>query len=350
MGKLHTTRVVPERERLGFWKELVRNTYVPLEVSQRGEQSFYGEIFLEPLGCLDLSMLNSCGQHAARTSATIARSSADYFFVIGQVKGRGTIRQDARETVLDIGGWSLIDTERPYDLIFDGPFQQLVVSVPRAAVPNLMKASRVLTGRDLSRPTALGSMFSNYLALLAVQARRLSVETRPLLADSILNLLAATVGETLLQTDAVSCPESIQLTRIKAFVLQHLRDPDLCVAKIAGAFHISNRYVHKLFEIEGVTVSEYIRRLRLENCCRDLLSERNRGKSITQIAFSWGFNSAAHFSYLFRQRYQVPASEYRGRHALRKRAGCEADPFGDPAHAGGPFHSTIEATDDGTAD
>jgi hypothetical protein len=55
------------------------------------------------------------------------------------------------------------------------------------------------------------------------------------------------------------------------------------------------------------------------NCCRDLLSERNRNLSITQIEFGWGFNSPSHFSYPFRQYYNVPDSVYRRRHTGSER-------------------------------
>lgn len=309
-----TTRDVPPRERLGFWQEMVRNTYVPLEVARPGgAEGFFGEIDLEPLGCLNLSLLKSCGQHATRTRATIARSRGDYFFMLGQVAGQGIVRQDDREATLQVGGWAILDTTRPYQLSFNDCFEQIVVAAPRVAVPGLSQQADALTGQDLSRLTPLGNMFYRYLSLLHAQAGELGPEARPLLADSILNLLAATVSETLNER-LQRAPQTQQLLRIKAFILHHLRDPALSVAMIAASLRISNRYVHKVFEAEGVSVSEYIRRLRLDNCCRDLLSERSRGLSITQLAFSWGFNSAAHFSYLFRQRYGVSASEYRRRH------------------------------------
>jgi AraC-like DNA-binding protein len=36
-----------------------------------------------------------------------------------------------------------------------------------------------------------------------------------------------------------------------------------------------------------------------------------RDKSITQIAFSWGFNNAAHFSRCFKTRFGATPSDYR---------------------------------------
>lgn len=135
------------------------------------------------------------------------------------------------------------------------------------------------------------------------------------MSSSVLNLRPAVVGESVNVNNRTTPPRHELVDRIKAFILQHLRDPELTVGTVAAAFRISNRYVHKLFEGQGATVSEYVRRLRLENCCRDLVSARYREVSITQIAFSWGFNNTSHFSYLFRQYHGMPASEYRRQYA-----------------------------------
>jgi AraC-like DNA-binding protein len=321
MSTLQTTMAVPKPQRLAFWQELVANTYVPMTVRGSDAERFFGELLLEPIGCLTMSVIRSCRQDVATTRTSIRRSHSDYFYIIGQIAGRGTVRQDVHEANMQAGGWTIVDSTRPYELHFEDPFEQIVVAAPRITVPNLIRRSALLTGRDLSNVAPLGRMFSRYLSLLHIEAGTLTSETRPLLADSVLNLLAATVSEALREVDASRAPEPEQLARIRAFIAEHLRDPDLRVGTVARAFRISTRYVHKLFEAQGVTLSEYVRRQRLEHCCRDLLSERNRGLSITQIALHWGFNSPAHFSGLFREYYGMPASEYRRRHA------------GDPAAA-----------------
>ncbi len=49
--------------------------------------------------------------------------------------------------------------------------------------------------------------------------------------------------------------------------------------------------------------SRYILRRRLEECAKLLSSALWRGHTITEIAFSSGFNSAAHFTRVFRDEY-----------------------------------------------
>ena len=60
-----------------------------------------------------------------------------------------------------------------------------------------------------------------------------------------------------------------------------------------------------LFRAQGEPLWSYIRRRRLEGCRTALLDPLWRDRSITAIAFAWGFNSMAHFTRLFREAYGV---------------------------------------------
>jgi AraC family transcriptional activator of tynA and feaB len=52
-------------------------------------------------------------------------------------------------------------------------------------------------------------------------------------------------------------------------------------------------------------------RQRLQRCRRDLSTKMMRGRTITDIALSWGFRDPTHFSRRFRQEFGVSAHEYR---------------------------------------
>jgi AraC-like DNA-binding protein len=74
---------------------------------------------------------------------------------------------------------------------------------------------------------------------------------------------------------------------------------------------VTTRYLQLLFAQEGDCVSEYIRRERLRACLLDLRNAELERRSITDIAFSWGFNSAAHFSAAFRKEFGLSPRDYR---------------------------------------
>jgi AraC-like DNA-binding protein len=101
------------------------------------------------------------------------------------------------------------------------------------------------------------------------------------------------------------------VARILRFIDEHLADADLSPEVIAGAHHISVRYLHKLFRDEGTTVGRWIQRRRLEECRRDLVRGLRARRTIASVAGRWGFLSATHFSRVFRAAYGMSPSEWR---------------------------------------
>jgi AraC family transcriptional regulator, positive regulator of tynA and feaB len=99
--------------------------------------------------------------------------------------------------------------------------------------------------------------------------------------------------------------------RAQAFIREHLRDPDLCIDQISASLGCTKRYLHMLFSERGLTVSDYIWRARLQHCRQEL--EAHGGKTITDVAFSWGFSSSSHFSRAFRKCFGVsPSAIHKG--------------------------------------
>jgi AraC-like DNA-binding protein len=101
--------------------------------------------------------------------------------------------------------------------------------------------------------------------------------------------------------------------RVKAYVARNLRDHRLTIEQIAAALGCTKRNLHKVFRGDAHTLSAFIWDLRLQRCAADFSDPSRARETITQIAFSWGFNNAAHFSRLFRERYAVSASRFRAR-------------------------------------
>jgi len=92
---------------------------------------------------------------------------------------------------------------------------------------------------------------------------------------------------------------------IASYIETHLPEVDLSPARIATAMGISVRHVHRVFSSKGCSVADWIRERRLRQCHSDLSDPHLRQKSITEIAFFWGFNDSAHFSRSFKQQYGI---------------------------------------------
>jgi AraC-like DNA-binding protein len=98
---------------------------------------------------------------------------------------------------------------------------------------------------------------------------------------------------------------------VKGFIAANLNDPMLTLGGIAKAIGCSKRYLHKLFDDEAETLNTFIWHSRLERIRQDFADPSLRQHSITEIAFSRGFNSSTHFSRSFREVYGIAPSVYR---------------------------------------
>ena len=73
---------------------------------------------------------------------------------------------------------------------------------------------------------------------------------------------------------------------------------------------ISRAQLHrKMKEMTGISTSEFVRNLRLEQAARLI---REKKINITQVAYSVGFNNQAHFSTVFKKHFGMTPTEYAG--------------------------------------
>ena len=71
------------------------------------------------------------------------------------------------------------------------------------------------------------------------------------------------------------------------------------------------RYIHKLFENEGTTLSKFVLGQRLSRVHRMLADARCAGQTIGALAFAAGFGDLSTFNHAFRRHYGATPSEVR---------------------------------------
>mgnify|MGYP001089118650 FL=1 len=140
---------------------------------------------------------------------------------------------------------------------------------------------------------------------------RLDAAMRERAGRHLLDVLASAFVPMLDERTSASAIMSGRYWKVKLFIEQHLRDPQLSPSLIARKLHLSDRYLRMIFAVSDEAPSAYILRRRLEECARHLRDPRWRSHSITDIAFSWGFNSAPHFARSFRARFHCSPRDYR---------------------------------------
>ena len=102
------------------------------------------------------------------------------------------------------------------------------------------------------------------------------------------------------------------VTRVEAYVRQHLADPALSPESIARAHNVSVRQLYKLWSARELGLAEWIMRGRLEGARRDIAKDGSAG--IAAVARRWGFTDSTHFGRRFRAAYGISPREWRQVH------------------------------------
>lgn len=311
-----STESVHRRQRVGFWRDLVCDVFVELDCEPGQTEDFAGKIINRPLAGLQFSEVISKSQHVKRSPRQLARSNSDYFLISLQTRGTGMVVQDGRVARISAGEFALYDTSRPYELLFADDFSQLVVRVPRTAFANRLVAPEWLTARAIDGSSGLGRIALSYLAELDRQLPQVDESAHSRLCETFLDLLSLAMSSLTPTRAEVSNVRLQQLYRIHRFIDDHLADSELSPQWVAQHHKISTRYLNMLFEAAETTPARWIWARRLKRCAEDITDPRHAGRTIGDIAFSWGFNDLTHFSRAFKARFGMSPKDYRHQRRL----------------------------------
>ena len=206
--------------------------------------------------------------------------------------------------------FSIYDTSDSYAVSNPVRVEHLIVMIPKARLAERGLALDPLMARRLGGSggvarIALETMRNAYRELPGMSetgARGVGDAITQLVHLAMLDL--AGIGTAQTQREALR-------ERIKQHVGERLGDPALSVDSIALALNCSRRQLYNAFAEEPDGVAGYILLRRLEGCRRCLDDRAQAHRSLTEIAFDFGFSNMAHFSRVFRAHLGLPPSDYR---------------------------------------
>lgn len=308
---LHTTDSVPAHRRRVYWREVLSQTFGAVDI-RVPEEVYSGTVRMSPLGRIRGVTVEGDPMQTLRTRRLIAGSTNDNHVVVMLLsRGDARVEQDTRDVHVRSGALFVYDRARPLRLTFPEPFQTKSLVLPRHVLGLGESDLRQITAAPLGRESALGTLLTPLLSRLVETAATYPQRTGESIAHNVVGMVQ-TLAEERLGRPTADTPTAarMSLLRIRAYIDQHLPDRDLTPDAIAQAHHISVRYLHKLFELDDITVSRWIQKRRLEHCRRDLV-RRSAELTIAAVAHRWGFTSASHFSRVFRATYGVSPAEWR---------------------------------------
>lgn len=265
-------------------------------------EPFTGRCDLGLLGAIRVCRILADRHEEGRGSRVSVKETNPFYKLVFQMHGRSHLEQLDKRTVIGNSSWYVYDVSRPYSLMNVEASNQIAILIPKDMCPDrLNTVMRTLPQRAFPMTGTSRILFDCLQSTLS-QFDGLSLESGDSLGDSLMELTKLTIMEKMDDGAGVSMRQTVR-ERIEAHISRHLFDPDLSIDTIAQAMNCTKRYLHKVFNEDGRTLNQYIWDCRLERCRRDLERPELAHKSITEIAFTWGFNNSSHFSRAFKRKF-----------------------------------------------
>ena len=242
-----------------------------------------------------------------RRRPQVSRGDGAYFGILFELHGREVIRQGGNEAVLAAGDFVMWDSDREMEFRVLDPLHKLTLLVPKPRMRMLLGDAERYAGVVVPGSGRVDGIAAEALRRLARDFATMGEGEASVVIDPVLSLLSATLM-TRRPPANVSAGHQDSFRKFCRYIEMNLGDGDLAPFKIAAPHGVSLRYLHLVFAEQGTSVGQWLRQRRLSHCHKEL-SQGGRGRTITEVAFRWGFNDMAHFSRAFKAQYGTSPRE-----------------------------------------
>jgi AraC-like DNA-binding protein len=307
-----TTEGVSTRQKMQFWNDLTSDILPEHCATAADPKVFCGRVRRVDLGAIRMAEISASASVVCRTRSHIAHALEQPYVLRLLLSGELQGSQDGIEIIQRPGDFALYDSSRPYRLTLRGDTALLSIRIPESRLLQHIPCPESVTSLVVSGNSDAGMLTSGFLREFWSGAGRIILSNAaPRIADIALQLIASSYA--LLPLKRLERTSYVALHRLEiiTYIEEHLRDPALTPTKVSNALRLSPGYAHRIFSDGKESIGRYILRRRLE-CCREaLVDPLQSGRTITHIAFGFGFASSAHFSRVFRERYGMTPREFR---------------------------------------
>jgi AraC family transcriptional activator of tynA and feaB len=314
MRTLFSTNDVHPRDGYDYYHEVLCKRIIEHDCTPESPQRFRAELQAGALADVDIVYYENEPMLNDVTVRHVAHANADELLVRRQIAGVFVAEQDSREVVLEAGDITLFDPRRPMRGKYLEGSKQLVLRVPRRQLEARVGNVRQMTAHSIKPSQAEHRLTSAFLAMLPTHADKLDSVTADIVRDQALDLVAVSLAKVMDGgRPRLSSARSLALVSVRAAIEARLTDPTLNAETVAAAAGVSVRYANAVLAEDDTSIMRLVQARRLERCRRALEDPSQTHRTISEIAYGWGFSDMTHFGRRFREAYGVLPSEYRRR-------------------------------------
>jgi AraC-like DNA-binding protein len=287
-------------------REIVEHESIP-----ESRIHFDAEIEVGSVGALDLVAFQNSPLRVEHGQIHISRKSSEHLFLCRETSGRLSVEQDGRQITLQPGEMTLLDPALPYSAGFAFGSRTLVLKLPRRELQTRLGKTRSMVARLIQPDSTEDSLTSSFTAGLPALAGQVRPVCGQLAAGFMLDLVALSLAKAVEgTTPRVSSTKAMAILQIRAAINARLADPTVDVQSIADAVGLSVRYANNILASQDTSIGRLILTERLERCRQALEDPVQSGRSVSEVAFGWGFSDLTHFGRCFKKAYGMSPSDY----------------------------------------
>lgn len=302
-----STRDVSAREQYDTWVATLNQTFGTWQPEIPISSGFAANVRASKLPGMALieCQCDPCG--AQRTRRDVQDIHDEQLTIQLVLSGSEYMQMGDEEALLSKGDVFVWDNTQPMRFSVIEPLHKMSLVLPlerlKSWVPN--------EWREIPRHLKSGGPNAAMLGSFLRSLSEIDFANNPMRYNALIEAAIAILVAPVTKQDANCSLRLAHLETVKARIQPMLRDPELDLGTIAAKNRISRRYLHWLFEASDTTPWRYIVQQRLEGCKRDLQNLEHSKRSVTDIAFSWGFSNSAHFGRRIKAEYGCSSTELR---------------------------------------
>ena len=311
MQTTFATNDIPTHQRRQFWQQVVSDIYYSLDLRFLGGHDFRGNLGAWSLGPVSISRNVSDGLLYKRHERHLLNEREESFLITVPELAEIRFEQDGKDIRCKPGAFLIERSHLPYEFSHRDPAALWVLKIPSAVLRGRISRPERLATLQFDASRSVGALFVETLRLTNERIGKMNETARIMMGKHLIDLLAMAVeSDERVLAGHSSTVRNAHLHRCEQFIRSRIDNMRLTPQMVADGCGISLRYLHQIFEREGVTVSAHIRNQRLL-MCDAMLRDPNCRKSIAEIAYQCGFGDQAQFSRNYRGRFGCSPSEAR---------------------------------------
>ena len=292
------------------FEEALSRIHSRWEITSTYQRDFCASIASCPIDDLRLTYVDTLPLAGRRDPKPVNSTAKELVSIVLVEEGTSVLKQANRSVRLRPGAITVWNNSKPTQFEATERVQLLSLIMPAQQIRDRAPGVDKFYAGIINSGYGAGHLLASHIkALIKSPPDSVASDNRQL-ANATLQLAAYCLNNKTPEHRIRNHTDQLR-TEIRDYILARLMSPNLSPSRIAAAFNISTTYLHRIFQSEPFTVSEFIREKRLAGARQDLKNPNLSHLTVTDICFRWGFGDLPYFSRLYRTNFGTPPSKDR---------------------------------------